>query len=413
MAKVVVLNLPEYGHMNATYPLIAELVRRGEQVTYYATEAFRASIEQTGANFASYGDVDRFTPPAHTGGLHSVMAWEIELAEQLLPQLVQEVRDAHPDYLLIDSMCVWGNLLRQVLALPAIAMASVFVPNDEHVSVEDLIQAAYGSAPKEVLLAGIDAMNSYIECSRRIDRRFGTVSPNLVEFFSNRQALNLLFTSREFHPGGEHFDDSYRFVGPMFNSLRIEPDADEILPLRRDLPLIYISLGTIYNDRPDFYRACIEAYGDGPFSVLIATGNKVDPASLGKIPENILLRERVPQLDVLRQASLFVTHGGMNSASEALASGVPLLIFPQHGDQHLVAGRVVEIGAGLRISPLDMGPNRLRALTETVLHTPSFAASAREIAVQFARCGGAQAAADAVMEFSNRLHAEKVSCQVG
>jgi MGT family glycosyltransferase len=395
--------------MNATYPMVAELVRRGEQVIYYATEPFRASVEEAGAEFASYGDADRFVPPAHSGGLHSVMAWEMSLAEHLLPQLIIEVREAGPDYLLIDSMCVWGNLLQQVLKLPAVSMASVFVPNPAHVTVDAMIQMVYGSAPKPVLLAGIEAMNTYIETSRRVDERFGTVSPDIVEFFSNRQSLNLIFATREFHPGGETFDAAYRFVGPMLDPHRMNLSADDVAQFAGDLSLVYVSLGTIFNDRLEFYRTCLTAFAGAPFRVLISTGSKVDRLALGPPSENILLREHVPQLEVLKLANLFITHGGMNSVSEALAFGVPLLVFPQHGDQHLVAARVAELGAGLPLGGSDLSAQKLRAMTEMLLREPRFAASASAIAAQSARSGGALAAADALMEFATSVSCEEVS----
>lgn len=411
MARAVVLNLPEHGHMNATYSVIAELVRRGEEIIYYATEPFRANIEATGALFTSYGDANLFTPPAHTGGLHSVMVWEIGLAEQLLPRLLDEVKCADPDYLLIDSMCPWGNLLQQILQLPAICMASVFVPNDRAVTVEEMVQLAYGQAPKPVLLAGIDAMNTYIETTRRIDHRFGTLSPNIVEFFSNRQPLNLVFTSREFHPAGDSFGPEYIFVGTMLNFQRKDATDTSDLPLTGSDPLIYVSLGTIFNDHPEFFRACIEAYSGAPFRVLIATGSRIDRAALGELPPNIHIREYVPQLTALKHASLFVTHGGMNSVSEALANEVPLLVFPQHGDQHLVAAQVERAGAGLRLTQSDITPQRIRVLTETVLRDTRFVAGARAVAASFAQCGGAQAAADAVMEFAANAIEAKVSSE--
>jgi len=411
VAKVVVLNLPEHGHIHATYPVVAELARRGEEVVYFATEPFRASIEAAGARFVSYGDTNIFSPPAHCGGLHSVMAWEIGVAEQILPGLIEEIKAAQPDYLLIDSMCVWGNLAQQVLSLPAVCMASVFVPNDRYVTVDEMVQIAYGKAPKPVLLAGIDAMNSYIEISRRIDRRFGTLSPNLVEFFSNRQALNLVFTAREFHPEGDSFDDSYRFVGPMLDFDRRESFSPDCLPPSTGDPLIFISLGTIFNDRPEFYRACIEAYTDAPMRVLIAVGSKLDRAALGTIPENIQLHGYVPQLEVLRKAALFLSHGGMNSVSEALANGVPLLIFPQHGDQHLVAAQVERLGAGARLD-FNISPRQLREHTEKVLVEPQYAARARTVADMFARCGGATQAAEAVLDHIASLRCETVRGEI-
>ena len=91
MATAIVLNLPEHGHMNATYALVEELVRRGDRVTYFATEPLRHRIESTGAEYAAYGEP--FTPPAHTGGLYSVMAFLMGYAEKVMPSLLQRLRD--------------------------------------------------------------------------------------------------------------------------------------------------------------------------------------------------------------------------------------------------------------------------------------------------------------------------------
>ena len=396
MSTAVVLNLPEHGHMNATFPLVAELVRSGERVVYYATEPFRERVEAAGAEYRSYGDAGIFRPPAHTGGLYSVMAFAIGLAEKVLPALLPELRALAPDYLLIDSLCVWGNLARQVLGIPAAMLGSVFVTDERRMTVDDMVRQAYGRAPKETLLSAIDALNTYLMTAQRIDRQFGTESPNMVEFFSNRQSLNVVFTSRYFHLGGDAYDDTYKFVGPS-----IEVPANPEPAASDPRPLVYISLGTIFNQLPDFYRACFEAFGGAEYRVTMATG-KVDRAALGAAPENFELREFVPQLQVLSQASLFLTHGGMNSVSEALWHEVPLLVFPQHGDQHLVAARVAELGAGLVLRPPDLEPLKLREMADRVLREPAFRAAARQIAGSFRDAGGPPRAAGEILAWSRR-----------
>lgn len=396
MPSAVVLNLPEHGHLNATLPLVAELARRGDRVTYYATEPYRSALEATGSTFASYGDVRRFTPPAHEGGLYSVMAWQAQLAEERLPSLLEELRAARPDYLLVDSMCLWGQLAAQILSVPTITLGSVFVPDDRFVTVDEVIDRAYGRAPKEVLLAGIDALNSYLMISQRIDRQHGTSSPDLVGFFAGRQALNVLFTSRDFHPEGPRYDNSYRFVGPS-----IAPrhgTAPLTLPDGSD-PLVYVSMGTIFNDRPPLFRACLEALAGIRCRVLVATGSAIDAQALGTVPANVLVRETVPQLDVLVHASLFITHGGMNSVSEALWFGVPLVVLPQHGDQFLVAGRVAELGAGIALMPPECRADRIRAAAAQMLERPAYAEAARTIGGTFRAAGGVQRAADDIMAF--------------
>lgn len=414
MATALVLNLPEHGHMNATFPVVAELVARGERVVYLATEPWRGRVEAAGAAFAAYeADAALFDPPAHRGGLYSVMAYLIGVAEQVLPDVLRHIEREKPDYLLIDSMCVWGRLAQQVTGLPAVTLGSVFVPNDAHVSMDDMVRQAYGQAPREVLLAGVDALNTYLRVSQRIDHRYGTISPSIVEFFANRQRLNVIFTSKYFHLAGDAYDDSYLFVGPS-----VAPRADGAASAASaastnvafalpdgDQPLIYVSLGTIFNDQLPFFRAAIEALADGPWRVVMSIGNRIDRSAIWPdadrpFPRNIAIHEFVPQLDVLARAALCITHGGMNTTSEALWHGVPLLVFPQHGDQHLVAARVVELGAGLRLIPPDIEPSRLRALVTQVLGEPSFKQQADRIASSFHAAGGARRAAAEILAFT-------------
>jgi MGT family glycosyltransferase len=218
----------------------------------------------------------------------------------------------------------------------------------------------------------------------------------MVEFFSGRQALNVVFTSRYFHLGGDAYDESYQFVGPSMEA------APHSVPAADDpRPLLYISMGTIFNDLPHFYRACFEAFGGTEYRVLMTIG-KVDAASLGAAPSNFELCGFAPQLQVLPRASLFLTHGGMNSVSEALWHAVPLLVFPRHGDQHLVAARVTELGAGLTLRPPDIEPAKLRELADRVLREPAFRAGARRIAESFHAAGGPPRAAEEILAWRRK-----------
>jgi MGT family glycosyltransferase len=113
----------------------------------------------------------------------------------------------------------------------------------------------------------------------------------------------------------------------------------------RDRPLTYAALGTLFNERPEVFRAVAEGVeGD----VLMAVG-RADPAALGPLPARVAAVRWVDdQPAVLRRARLFVSHGGLNSVSEALVAGAPLLLLllPQTAEQAVNARRVEELGAG-------------------------------------------------------------------
>jgi UDP:flavonoid glycosyltransferase YjiC (YdhE family) len=79
---------------------------------------------------------------------------------------------------------------------------------------------------------------------------------------------------------------------------------------------------------------------------------------------------------------------------------VPLIIVPTEWDKPDIARRVVETGAGIRLSPAECTPQGLRAAVEKVLGTPSFRQNAQRMAAAFARYGGPQAAADLLEELA-------------
>ena len=128
----------------------------------------------------------------------------------------------------------------------------------------------------------------------------------------------MVYTSRRFQPYAESFSDHYAFVGPSVFS-KVVPNKEKARPL------VYISMGTVINDRPDFYGKCFEALKDLDVDVLISCGNAVDREKLGTPPENFKLQAYVNQLDVLSRADVFITHCGMNSVSESLYMAAPMV----------------------------------------------------------------------------------------
>ena len=108
------------------------------------------------------------------------------------------------------------------------------------------------------------------------------------------------------------------------------------------------------------------------------------------VPDNIEIHESVDQMAVLSIADAFVTHCGMNSASEGLYFRVPLVLFPQTPEQGAVAKRTEELGAGIMLKSISE-EDVLQALTR-VLTEPSFKENAGLVSDSFHVCGGAKEA---------------------
>jgi MGT family glycosyltransferase len=206
------------------------------------------------------------------------------------------------------------------------------------------------------------------------------------------EALNLVFLPRRFQYAGDSFDDRFVFVGPSVDG---REGADGWQPPAPGTRLLFISLGTAMNNRPEFFRLCLEAFGGTGWQVVMAIGDQVDRAGLGPIPANFEVRPYFPQPAVLGRATAFLTHSGMNSTMESLVAEVPMVSVPQMGEQAANGRRVEELGLGRRL-PEEPTADVLRETVDAVADDPSIRANLADMAKVIGEAGGAPAAADAL-----------------
>ena len=142
-------------------------------------------------------------------------------------------------------------------------------------------------------------------------------------------------------------------------------------------------MGTVNQNR-EFYRSCMDAFRDTGWQVIVSMGPNNE--HFDHVPDNVQIYDSVDQMAVLSIADAFVTHCGMNSASEGLYYRVPLVLFPQTPEQGAVAKRTEELGAGLRLNSIT--PEAIRSAVSTVLSDPSYRTNAGKISDSFHACGG-------------------------
>jgi MGT family glycosyltransferase len=302
--------------------------------------------------------------------------------------MVERLRSEPVDLVVHDAMAPWGRLAAQILGLPAVCSTTTFALH-RRMEVGALTRLRLSAE----LIGHARAIGAYRSTARRIRRRFGVRPGHLMTMFEGREGARrtLVYTSAALQPGVAALAGEVDFVGPSLPEP--EPLEPEMAAWIDGRPLIYVSLGTQFSNRPDFLRACLTAFAGRDEAIVVSTGGRLDPQAVGEPPPNAIVRGFVPQLAVLERARLFVTHAGMNSASEALWHGVPTLLHPQSADQPIVAARLAQLGAG-RILRRPT-PGRIADGADRVL-AGDYAARAREIGESLRACPGPSGAADVV-----------------
>jgi len=393
MPPILFFSFPAHGHVNPTLPVVAELVRRGEQVAYFATARFRKAVEGSGARFFPYpaGLEIPEEEPGPFDRIATTLDALLRMSDAVLEEQLDQVGALDPALIVHDSFSPWGRFVAQRLALPAMVSAPSILVNQEIVS-------SYGANPDSRAsdsgltrewFERMDSLCSAFAARHRVTRR---APDQWLQVYGD---LNLVYTSRLFQPRAEMFDsERFRFVGPSIGR-RAEAPAFPFHLLGRE-PWVYISLGTVYGDRGRFFPMCVEAFRNSPWRIVMAVGRKFQAPA--PVPGNFIIEPSVPQIEILEHAAAFVTHGGMNSVNEALYFNVPLVVAPQGADQFWIASRVAELGAGIVLGR-GADASDLREAVERVLADRRYSQAAARIGESLRNAGGYRKAADEILAF--------------
>ncbi len=387
MSKIVFFCIPAHGHTNPTLGVVRQLISRGHEVWYYSYNMMKQKIEDTGAVFVSCDDFDteQKLEAKDSARIGKDIAFStkvlVDTTLALDDKVCKDMEILKPDCIVADSMALWGKAVALKLGIPFVCSTTTF---------------AFNKYSSKILKQSIKDLFKMILAMPRINKNIkrlqmkGYPVRNIIDIIGNdNDTHSVVYTSAEFQPCSETFSEKYAFVGPSIrhSNENIDKKADK---------LIYISMGTVNNDMMPFYESCISAFSKTDFQVIMSVGYLVDAGGFKYLPENITVMPYVDQIAVLKEADVFVSHCGMNSVNESLYFGVPLVMLPQTSEQKGVAGRVSELGAGIRIGQAD--GNIVLNAVNTVLRDSNYKQNAKSIAEGFRRCSGAEGAADKIIQ---------------
>ena len=371
--KIAWFCIPAHGHTNPTLGLVKALTEAGHEIFYFSFEMFREKIENAGAVFIPCDEYNfelEDKENADRVGKDQAFAVELLVSSTLaLDEMVTEkIGELQPDVIVADSIAYWGKLAAMKHGIPFISSTTTFAFNRYSSGY-----MKHGAGEKLRMLFSMPKVNKQI---KRL-REKGYPVKGLLDIVQNDNDTNtVVYTSKYFQPCSDTFSEKYHFIGP---SIRPITDTFE----KKAKKTIYISMGTVNQNR-EFYRNCIIVLGKTDYQVIISMGTNTD--HFDAVPDNIEIYESVDQMAVLSIADAFITHCGMNSASEGLYFGVPLILFPQTPEQDAVARRTEELGAGLRLASIDEA-DVLQAVTQ-ILEDKSFKQGAPKVSESFKNSGG-------------------------
>lgn len=171
-----------------------------------------------------------------------------------------------------------------------------------------------------------------------------------------------------------------------------------------DRPLVYFTLGTIFNvEAGDLYTRVLAGLRELPINVVVTVGRDLDPAELGPQPANIRVERFVPQAEILPHCAAVVSHGGSGSVIGALAHGLPALLIPMGADQPLNGARCAALGVARLLDPLTATPQQVREAVAAVLGQPAYRRTAEKLRDEIAALPGPESA----VPLLERLAAER------
>jgi MGT family glycosyltransferase len=390
MARFAFIVPPLTGHVNPTLSLGAELLQREHEVGWISLDASlenrlpqggRLLLLQYDQNDVEKRDSEQYLDQITKKNVSGIESIKFLYEEVLIPlnrymfEGITTILDAFkPDVIINDHQLFSGAIAAYKMQIPY--ATSVTAP--AAVKMMEDLPGVHEWEIKQIVALQQELGIPYdraIVCS---------------------EALTMIFTSKDFF-GDMSLPPWYKFIGPVIqHRATVTAFNWEKLYHLGDVPRILVSIGTTFDHtyKKEFFQKVIEALGNEPVSVVVVS----DPSLFEEWPDNFVVQERIPQLELLPHLDAVVCHGGHNTVCESLSHGLPLVVIPIAYDQSHVAGRVIQVESGVRLNYKRFKAAHLHTAVWEILRNPAYKEAAKRIQSSFEQSGGAATAADLLEE---------------
>jgi len=412
--KLAFVSLPVSGHLNPMTALARRLQSRGHEIVVIGVPDAEPFARAAGLGFVPYGEKEfpRGSTAKSWGEVAKLQGLDVVRysTQDQLPELIRlgleylptKLRETGAEAVVFDTICFFHELAAMSLGMPYVHIWNVL-----HVDFSGLTPMCFFGLPHDTTPEGLDRN---AEALREAGALFAPMIAAAMPY-AEKMGLEIDWnnpgstasplavitqTPKEFDFPGAPWPPQFHYAGPFHDDEGREPVA---FPWERltGAPLIYGSLGTLVNGLPHVYRAILEAVGQlAETQLVLSVGTNIELEELGPIPSNVIVVRSAPQIELLKRATLTITHAGLNTALESLGQGVPMVAIPIGYDQPGVAARIAHHGVGEFVEVDDLTAAGLRELIRRVSENPSYRERARYFKEVIAKTRGLDVAADLI-----------------
>jgi MGT family glycosyltransferase len=391
-----------------------ELLSRGHKVTVINIEDIRPNIEGAGLEFFSAGAefmpagswAKYWKPIAESAGLKAMLA--TARAHKLVTRAQCEATPrAHNKTnftaLIVDQIQLQGKILAEYLDVPFVTVAP-HLPMNESVSGNLPPPFLPWSVSENIFRRWLHRLGfrvmglvclPVIKEANRFAKRWNLKSlKNVEDSFSSLLQLAQMPSSFA-GKAVEYKSPVLHFIGSLTDGKVMSADFDWSR-IDTSLPLVYASLGTLQNQRPEIYEAILKAFDDVPVQLVLSMGHWKSENALPKANPRHIVVPFAPQAELIEKSAFVLTHSGMNTTLDALRFGKPMIMIPITNDQPAVAKRVEDIGVGILLDLKNLSSEVIRSAAMQMLTDQTFTANAKIAQESLIADGGVKRAADLI-----------------
>ena len=329
--RVVASILPGLGHLNPMVPLLRALAARGNEVEVVVPPSFVGFVEAVGLPVVGVGSawtemgIEDLVPGWHDFDAPQQAKVWIDFATTYAPDLLAHIEARGADVIVHDHYEFAAWMVGERLGIPNVpyAMTARFLD--------------------PALIAMLGLQDEYDAMARSFD-----LPPDAGEGRAIRwlylDALPPSLLADLLPPG-----PTVRAVSHLADDSTGGGDVPSWLGERdRSRPLVYVTLGTIFNQRRDVIAALVDGVARLDVDVLLTVGHDGRPPD--RVPANVHVEHYVPQAAIYDSVAAVVCHGGFGTVFGSLGHGVPVVCAPISADQPLNATVVAMRGIGANLA---------------------------------------------------------------